>query len=38
MLGVLNQHPFVDKNKIVINSFLWGNKNKTHPIFFGNPG
>jgi hypothetical protein len=43
MLGALNDTPFVDKNKIVIDSFSWGNKNyiiksSTHPIFFGDPG
>jgi hypothetical protein len=27
MLGALNDTPFVDENKIVINSFSWGNKN-----------
>jgi hypothetical protein len=27
MLGALNDTPFVDKNKIVINSLPWGNKN-----------
>jgi hypothetical protein len=27
MLGALNDTPFVDKNKIVINSFSFGKKN-----------
>jgi hypothetical protein len=27
MLGALNDTPFVDKNKIAINNFLWGNIN-----------
>jgi hypothetical protein len=27
MLGALNDTSFIDKNKIIINSFLWENKN-----------
>jgi hypothetical protein len=41
MLGALNDTPFIYKNKIVINSFSWENKNyKTKSIqyFFGDPG
>jgi hypothetical protein len=44
MLGALNDTPFVNKNKIVINSFSLGkNENyeinpPTGPIFFGDPG
>jgi hypothetical protein len=44
LLGALNDTPFVDKNKIVINIvFLWGDKNykikSSHPPhIFGDPG
>jgi hypothetical protein len=43
MLEALDETPFVDKNKIVINSFLWGNKNykikSSHPThIFCDPG
>jgi hypothetical protein len=45
MLGALNDTPFVDKNKIVINSFSWRNKNYkikySHPphiFLFAGPG
>jgi hypothetical protein len=37
MLGALNETPFVDKNRIVINSLSWGNKNykmkSSHPPY-----